>query len=275
MPRVILKELLREFFRMKQRKCCLLFMTHTWNAGIATALAALEEAIGKRFDIHVLVDVTSNPSVPDLDRSHLYRFTADQVTPPDYKVKAAHHPGTIWPMNIELPVLWFFKKHQKYQYYWVMEYDVRFTGDWRVFFDAFEDNASELLATTLYRHRFRPDWQHWRTLTAPMPVPEHERVRGLFPLYRLSNTALARLESAYLTGWGGHYEVTIPTILTKAGMRIEDFGGDGEFVPAGNHNRFYRNTPINAGLAPGTFTVAPNQTDPAAPPEMLWHPIKR
>ena len=39
-----------------------------------------------------------------------------------------------------------------------MEYDVRFTGNWNYFFDAFEQSASDLLATTLYRHELRPAW---------------------------------------------------------------------------------------------------------------------
>jgi hypothetical protein len=255
-------------------RSCLLLLTHTWNDGIAAALAALDTTVGRRFDIHVLIDDTAGAAVPDLDGYRVHRFTADQITPADYGAKAAHHPGTIWPMNIELPVLWFFQRNPGYRRYWAMEYDVRFTGDWTRFFDVFEGNDAALLGTTLYRHAFRPGWMHWETLTAPVPVPEGERVRGLFPLYRLSHDALVRLDAAYCEGWGGHYEVAIPTVLTQAGMRIEDFGGDGELVATGNRNRFYRNTPINAGLAPGTFTVTPNTIDPASPPDLLWHPIK-
>ena len=99
-------------------------------------------------------------------------------------------------------------------------------------------------------------------------------MRALFPLYRVSNAALRALHEAYSQGWSGHYEVTIPTILKTQGFTLEDFGGNGSYVLPGNRDRFYRNSPGIAGLAPGTFTVAPNQISTDYPPNLLWHPIK-
>jgi hypothetical protein len=155
-----------------------------------------------------------------------------------------------------------------------MEYDVRFTGQWLDFFAQFATSRSDLLATTLFDYSFRPGWDNWGTLKSPKRVPEAARVRALLPVYRLSNTALRALHEAYCDGWSGHYEVTIPTILKTQGFTLEDFGGSGSYVAAGNQDRFYRNSPGNAGLAPGTFTVAPNQISSDYPPNMLWHPIK-
>ena len=43
-----------------------------------------------------------------------------------------------------------------------------------------------------------------------------ERVRGLFPIYRLSHDAIRTIDNAYRKGWARHYEVTIPTILDQA-----------------------------------------------------------
>ena len=111
-----------------------------------------------------------------------------------------------------------------------MEYDVRFTSNWNYFFDAFEQSASDLLATTLYRYEFRPAWKHWPTLRSPELIPMEERVRGLFPIYRLSHDAIRTIDSAYRKGWAGHYEVTIPTILDQARMTLEDIGGNGSSV---------------------------------------------
>lgn len=192
-----------------------------------------------------------------------------------YRQKHREHRGTFWPRNIELPLMWFFQRQPQFDYYWLMEYDVRFTGDWMQFFRHFAASTSDLLATTVFDYAFRPTWDNWRTLKSPRPVPEESRVRALLSLCRLSNAALTAVHQAYCDGWSGHYEVTIPTILANRGLALEDFGGSGRYVAPGNHNRFYLNRPDVAGLAPGTFTVAPNAISTEGyPPNMLWHPIK-
>jgi hypothetical protein len=175
-----------------------------------------------------------------------------------YGAKHREHRGTFWPRNIELPLLWFFQRNPGYEHYWLMEYDVRFTGHWSDFFGRFCGSQSDLLATTLYDYSFRPGWDNWGTLQSPQRIPEQERVRALLSLCRLSNSALRVIHQAYCDGWSGHYEVTIPTILKVHGFSLEDFGGSGPYVAPGNENRFYRNTPEVAGLVPGTFTVAAN-----------------
>lgn len=191
-----------------------------------------------------------------------------------YERKHSQHPGTFWSRNIDLPLMWYFHQNPGHDYYWVMEYDVRFTGQWMDLFRHFAASRSDLLATTLFDYAFRPGWDNWKTLKSPRRIPEAGLVRALFPLYRLSNAALKALHEAYCDGWSGHYEVTIPTILKSQGFTLEDFGGNGSYVAAGNHDRFYRNSPGIAGLAPGTFTVAPNQISSDYPPNLLWHPIK-
>ena len=191
-----------------------------------------------------------------------------------YERKHSQHPGTFWSRNIDLPLMWYFHQNPGHDYYWVMEYDVRFTGQWMDLFRHFAASRSDLLATTLFDYAFRPGWDNWKTLKSPRRIPEAGLVRALFPLYRLANAALKALHEAYCDGWSGHYEVTIPTILKSQGFTLEDFGGNGSYVAAGNHDRFYRNSPGIAGLAPGTFTVAPNQISSDYPPNLLWHPIK-
>jgi hypothetical protein len=223
--------------------------------------------------------------VPLFDHTHA-RFSIDHLTGArsttwaeaarllPYHAKLMQHPGSFWPRNIDLPLMWYFHSHPEHEFYWLMEYDVRFTGQWPNFFRHFAGNKSDLLATTVFDHHFRPSWRHWSTLSSPHFVSDRERVRALFPLYRVSNAAMRALHLAYCSGWSGHYEVTIPTILKTRGFVLEDMGGDGAYVAPGNRNRFYRNSPGVAGLAPGTFTVAANTISESHPRNMLWHPIK-
>ena len=238
------------------------------------ALASLEQQCESAFTIVPLFDHTKG-AFPINHIARARSITCKQVTRLlPYRRKHKQHPGTFWPRNIDLPLMWYFHENPQYDYYWVMEYDVRFTGEWSSFFGHFAASRSDLLATTLFDFDFRPGWDNWGTLQSPRPVPERERVRALFPLHRLSNAALRALHEAYSEGWSGHYEVTIPTILKTRGLTLEDIGGSGSYVRQGNHNRFYCNSPEIAGLAPGTFTVVANQISAEYPPNMLWHPIK-
>lgn len=51
--------------------------------------------------------------------------------------------------HCDVVAMHFFNAHPEFDRYWVVEYDVRFTGNWRGFFDAFEDSDSDFLSATL------------------------------------------------------------------------------------------------------------------------------
>jgi hypothetical protein len=182
--------------------------------------------------------------------------------------------STIVPGNCIFPML-LYARHNPYDYLWRVEYDARFSGDWNLFFHSFADNQSDLLGTTIYRHNFRPNWNWWRSLKAPVgKLDKKSLLRGFFPVFRLSKKASEILENSYIEGWRGHDEVSIPTILNYYGCSIEDIGGDGEFVKPNNRNRFYTNTPGSPGLAPGTFVYYPHPCNYPDIPNMLYHPVK-
>jgi hypothetical protein len=260
-------------FFFSRRQECLLFLSHHTQPGAMAALVKLKQEC--RHTVFPLFDQTKEHfDIKHIDSKAVGLTCADTVTVLSYPTRHQEHPGNFWPKTIDLPLLWFFAQNPNFHYYWLMEYDVRFTGHWRDFFRHFERNTSDLLATTLFDYDFRPDWHHWNTLKNPVNIPLQERTRALFPIYRISRPALEALHKAYCNGWSGHYEVTIPTILKHHGFTLEDIGGDGAYVRSGNRNRFYRNSPQIGGLAPGTFTVAPNQISDDYPSNMLWHPIK-
>ncbi len=253
---------------------CIVFLAHHTEPGAMTALAKLVEECGADFTIVPVFDQTRKSfSVSHVANARVVHWKQLTRQLP-YPEKHREHRGTFWPRNIEMPLMGFFLENPQYAHYWLMEYDVRFTGHWKDFFAHFAGNRSDLLATTIFDYDFRPGWDNWKTLRAPRSIPEQERVRALLSFCRLSNAALQTVHRAYRDGWSGHYEVTIPTILKTQGLAIEDFGGGGRYVAPGNHGRFYRNSPEIGGLAPGTFTVTPNAISDEYPPNLLWHPIK-
>jgi hypothetical protein len=162
----------------------------------------------------------------------------------------------------------------EYDYYWLVEYDVEFSGRWSEFFNAFADNTSDLLCTNMFRHETNPTWGWWKTLVWPHG-PKPELIRAFFPFARLSAQAIDAIIAAGQNGIDGFYEVVWPTVLMHRGLVIEDIGGDGEFVRPANVDRWYTSTLTSEKLSPGTFVFRPIRFRPGRKRNTLWHPIKR
>ncbi|HEX4471116.1 MAG TPA: hypothetical protein VH085_04055 [Nocardioides sp.] len=165
---------------------------------------------------------------------------------------------------------------------WLCEYDVDFAGHWSELLDPVADHDADLLTTTvMYRHE-QPKWPWWRTAAAPPDVPADRWVRSLNPLMRVSRPLLDAYADAMADDrWAGHYEFTLATVASAAGLRIEDLGGEGSFVPPGRERSVYvgkspagRPADLTFGfrpVRPSYFHEAPDEFEQ---PGMLYHPVK-
>jgi len=258
----------------------ILYLTHFIDEQVVAEVARLRAECGTAYDVRILLNVAGDRD-PRPDRS----VPATVITRADrralsYRARNSGRYDSTQPGAPDLAMLAFWARHRTYRHYWLIEYDVRYTGAWRTLFDHFRGDAADLLATTLHRRDTNPGWHHWSSLIVPVSArgrgPAPERIRGFFPLYRLSSAGAACLDAAMREGWDGIYEVTWPTILNHAGLAIEDIGGDGPFVRPENVNRFYRNTPDIDTLAPGTFVYRPMLRRVRLTAEaVLWHPVKK
>ena len=154
----------------------------------------------------------------------------------------------------DLPVLWFYRQYPTYQHYWLVEYDVRYTGSWCSLFDELAASPADLLATTIHDrlHSSIPHW--WPSLLSPgLPLPASALIRAFLPFCRLTRQALTALDEGCASGWSGHSEVLWPTALRAAGFRLEEIGGDGPYTPQDRRGRHYTASADHWTLAPGTF----------------------
>ncbi|HKJ40818.1 MAG TPA: hypothetical protein VKA27_01945, partial [Sunxiuqinia sp.] len=144
-----------------------------------------------------------------------------------------------------------------YDYYWCVEDDVRFSGDWRVLFKAFESIDSDFISSYIRTSNQEPHWPWWHALANPYQVIDFkDRVKSFNPIYRISKAALSFIHDALLSGWCGHHEILFPTLLFEAGFDVADFGGTGKFVRKGFENKFYFEQ-ISKGSTTGTFRWRP------------------
>lgn len=181
------------------------------------------------------------------------------------------------PGSNHFPLLKFYLSHPEYDYYWCIEEDVRFSGNWQTFFESFSHIDSDFISCHLRRPDDEPDWYWWSAMAHPYAtIPLDQRIRSFNPIYRISKLALEQINKALLSKWCGHHEVLIPTLLYQSGLEIIDFGGTGEFVPPGFENEFYlENTPNKKGiLSDGTMRWRPVFKKAGEIEGKLYHPVK-
>jgi hypothetical protein len=253
----------------------ILYLTHYATESLINRFFALRsDCQASGYDAFLLYDETRSAPL-DIAGGCVYSFDIGSLTALGFTIaRLGGRPAGIVPGHNDYPLIAFYLSHPTYDDYWVIEYDVRFTGRWTDFFDACGQSRADLLATHVQRFTDNELWCWWDSLTYKhTSLGRHELVRAFFPTYRLTASACAILAQEYRKGWIGHSEVRLPTILALNGCTLEDIGGEGSFVPPGHENRFY----LGENTRPSkeaTFRWRPVMLQPGTLPHKLWHPVK-
>ena len=254
----------------------LLFQTHFFDRGAARAFARLRAAAPAHYHPCVLIHLPPGAALPRRLAGvphHVVRTPELQV--PAYPTKCGGAGWDLWNGgHTDLIALHFIRAHPKFGRYWLVEYDVRFSGDWRRFLGAFEDEPADFVAPLIRRREDQPDWMWWPTLRIPAEAPDGPTLCAFLPIWRASRAAVLAVDAAWRAGWGGHSEAVWPTAVARAGLSLLDPGGDGAFTPPALRGRFYSSTMADLHLAPGTLVWKPPLLRPGTRPDMLWHPVK-
>ena len=185
---------------------------------------------------------------------------------PHKKLNKFSMPRSFFPLNVHFPVLYFFLNNQGYDYYWLVEYDVRFSGSWKYFFNSFQDVDADLITSRMWKYSDNPSWCWWKCIWHPRHfIPLEERLSSFNPVYRISNRALQHLHNSHGDGWVGHYEVVVPTLLQNSGFKLVGIGGAERFVPPDQKDKFY---------TPKTFRWRPVFKAVTGKVNKLYHPVK-
>jgi len=170
------------------------------------------------YDVVMLYDNSRKDFKPSKVGPQYVLFDTDDLKQIGYCV---HEKSAVW-YNGDYPLLHFYKQYPNYQYYWMIEYDVHFKGHWRIFFDAYYHDNSDLLAAHVRTPNQEPQWGWWDHHNLDV---KSESQRGVFfPVMRFSNRALKFLDEKYKSGKWGFCEVVVPTLLHTHGYKISDLG---------------------------------------------------
>lgn len=243
-------------------KQAVLYLTNKSNEWTLSAFHALEQSLQGMADVYFAYHQQGDVLPVSLQNiENLFVFTSDVLNELGY---TPIEKGKLVPGSNHFPLLKFFKENQCYDYYWLVEDDVRFSGDWKDFFDSFASSTSDFLSSVIETKAENPTWYWWTSLkTGNEVIAEEKLLKSFNPIYRLSSQALVCIDAHLRIGWMGHYEVLLPTLLYNKGFLLEDFGGEGAFVCPENKAKFYNDT---------SMRIAPVLPDDRK--SYLFHPVK-
>jgi len=213
----------------------------------------------------------------------VYSYSQSVLSDLPYFQKLGHVDWDLPVGHPDLPVMKFFRENPKYDFYWLIEYDVRYTGEWAALFDELRTSPADLLGTNILTYKELTNWGWWGAEHLPISfVPLEQRIKAFLPFARASRTLLQTINDKYEAGWSGHHEMAWATICAHSSLKLEDIGGHSQFTPASRVGRHYMSNPMHWALFPGTFVYRPGFSHQEimkvgtrlTGSGMLWHPVK-
>ncbi|MDO6434792.1 hypothetical protein Q4E93_29540 [Flavitalea sp. BT771] len=250
-------------------------LTNKSSKNVIDHFAAIKQG-SSRFGMANIIYHSTDGMLPDeLAPDDTFVFTDKHIDKLGYR---RIFRGLI-PGSNHFPLLAFYLCYPYYDFYWNIEDDVRFDGDWSLLFNYFTslDMAPDFVTSHIRSLQEEPGWYWWSSLRHPDAfIPYTIRYRSFNPIFRISNQALRYLHAKLTYQWTGHHEVLIPTLLHLAGFSIMDFGGYGTFVKPGNENMFYisGNQRREGDLSTGTMRYRPRISAGEYVKNKLHHPVK-
>ncbi len=184
--------------------------------------------------------------------------------------------NTMMPGHCHFPLVRFCQQNPVVEQLWVVEYDVRFTGDWNILFEHCAQDKADLLACHVRSEQQEPDWHWWSTLLGPggETVEAGSRTRCFCVTARYSARALLRIAELQASGWRGHQEVLIPTLLLREGMVVRDLNN--AEAPDGARRKFYTSRHSHEGNLSiwGTVRYRPIRGRAGWRRNTIYHPVK-
>lgn len=112
------------------RSQAILYLSSKSNAWSITAYTALRKVASA--DVFFAYHLRENELPDNLQGLEVFPFT-DSIL---HDLGYTPIEDSLLPGSNHFPLLKFYREHPGYDYYWLIEDDVRFSGEWNLFFDA-------------------------------------------------------------------------------------------------------------------------------------------
>lgn len=242
-----------------------MLLTHKENNSIKRAIQKLDREKGNRS-----LTVLSQDRKLDIPNVDQFVYNIEQLYTLNYPVIG----NDIVPGHAHFPLFYYWiQTKTEFDFCWLIEYDVRFNGEWSTLFDSFESHHSGLITSHIKHWNEEPGWPWWDLSHPIESIEERTRIRSFNPIYRISTQAMTYLDRCFRSGWVGHNEVIISTLLMHGGFEILDLNGNSKFSPEGIT---YSRTKSNhkGSLNKGSFRYRPTMNRTGFRKNTLYHPVK-
>ena len=248
-----------------------LFLSHETSDETCSAYRHLRTTSGPDISVCWLLDVASGVTPPAEFQSETQTYDSRRFA--DFGF-ATFGPKML-PGHCHFPVLDFYLHNPRITKLWVVEYDVRFTGPWSKFFDLMTSSDADLLTCHVRTPDQEPGWFWWGTLRDPsgsLPQEIHT-LRAFLVIARFSAKALDTLIASHRAGWRGHQEAIIPTLVSQAGLHIDDIN---DVAQRAEGRAVYTSVddPLGTLEELGTLRFRPARIRAGIRRGMLYHPVK-
>lgn len=256
------------------KKEVIFFLTHKYNNQILNNIHKIYKEKGER-DFYVLFH--GNGNVDNLPVQVL-TFLFEELRSLNFELIKEN---TLVPGSVHVPLFYYFQEFPHYDYYWFIEYDVEFGGKWESLFNTYRECEADFISSyiTPYENEKNRDWPWWGLEHPKKKIPKSKRVRSFNPINRISNQAMRFLADELSTGWKGHNEVLLSTILYQNNFQLLDFGNG--FFSNSRYPNFYTGNYFHNEIF-GALDFLKFGTMRYIPPmrkvgyrKMLYHPVKK
>lgn len=180
-----------------------------------------------------------------------------------YDIQYYEPGGKLFYGNVMLAYMTFFLNHYNFEYYWFVEWDVAYSGNWSYLCSKHDSNDADYISYSFMTNTsVEPGWFHngqWNFKTISN-FKQEELVKTFNPIMRLSKRALDHLDDVFKNGNSGFYEIFLGSVLKRDGYRLDGFLEHGDLTPDG-----FIYLPGGRSIDFNITKVIPNR---------LYHPVK-
>jgi hypothetical protein len=124
----------RQPIRARLKREVILYYSHFCSPAVLREIARLRDELDRRYDIFAAGYCRSAGTLSGIDCVPALEYPADHLIALPYPGKARQFDPLNFIGNADLVPMKFFLDRPDYDHYWIIEYDVRFSGSWAELF---------------------------------------------------------------------------------------------------------------------------------------------
>lgn len=238
-----------------------LYVSHLVTPGTLWNYFQIRHAVGDEYDIYWVHEGSSARRWLSPLPIKTFDLTEDLLA----SWRPVMNGNEIVPGNGHIPTI-AFSQRRRYDYYWFIEYDIRYTGSWRSVFDLARESRADLIGPCIERSFSDESWDHWDSIK----LPYSELARAFVPIRRVSHRLVEHVTNLITSGYWAHHETLLPSACQDQGWPMDDLN---ELAITQRGDPLYTSG-LNAN-APGTLNYRPAIfTTCNAKRDRLHHPVK-